>query len=394
MSQGGGWLVLVLLAGILMTGCARRPKKVTQLLSPRPSAPVEVEPAPLPPPPPPPEETPPPAAPEKAVSVPPPARHDWPRDWVPLSRLAEACGFSPPKPITLGTNAGYRLAHARGELKLILGRQPAQWNGTDVWLGFPPRIQNGGPVVHGLDLDKTLLPLTNTVVPGLPPLSSRPRILIDPGHGGTNPGASNVVTGRSEKEYTLDWALRLRPLLEQQGWQVHLTRTNDTDVPLADRVALADQLEAAVFLSLHFNHGNTNHARHGVETYCLTPTGMPSSINRNYPDDPTEVLPNHPYDETNLVLAWRIQHALVHDARVADGGVRRARFMTVLRGQARPALLIEGGYLSNRREARLVGTPEHRQKLAQAVASALAPDAAPPLLARLFHAGTETAQPR
>jgi hypothetical protein len=111
---------------------------------------------------------------------------------------------------------------------------------------------------------------------------------------------------------------------------------------------------------------------------------MPSSVTRNYGDDPTLVFPNNVYDAQNLQLAIRVHRALLNANGSRDRGVRRARFLSVLRGQQRPAILVEGGYLSNPAEARQIHDPAYRQKLAEAVAGALRlpgpPDMARPAL--------------
>jgi N-acetylmuramoyl-L-alanine amidase len=150
-----------------------------------------------------------------------------------------------------------------------------------------------------------------------------------------------------------------------------LTRTNDTDVSLPERVALAERAAADLFLSLHFNSGTNSHPRAGLETYCLTPAGLPSNLVRNHEDDPKQTFPNNDFDDENLQWAFRLHRALLERTGAVDHGVRRARFMAVLRGQRRPAVLIEAGYLSNPREARKIATAEYRQQLAEAVAKAL-----------------------
>jgi N-acetylmuramoyl-L-alanine amidase len=83
------------------------------------------------------------------------------------------------------------------------------------------------------------------------------------------------------------------------------------------------------------------------------------------------VCPNNAFDIENLQLALSVHRALLEVNGHHDRGVRRARFPAVLRGQDRPAILIEGGYLSNPREARLIADPAYRQRLAEAVAGAL-----------------------
>jgi N-acetylmuramoyl-L-alanine amidase len=98
---------------------------------------------------------------------------------------------------------------------------------------------------------------------------------------------------------------------------------------------------------------------------------MRSSLTRGYDDDPTEVLPNNDFDAENLRWAVRLHGALLKLDGLADRGVRRARFLGVLRAQKRPAVLIEGGFLSNPVEARRIADPAFREKLAEAVAGAM-----------------------
>ena len=98
---------------------------------------------------------------------------------------------------------------------------------------------------------------------------------------------------------------------------------------------------------------------------------MPSTLTRGYNDFWSDNFPNNDFDAQNLQLAVRLHSALLRATGMEDRGVRRARFIEVLRGQNCPAILIEGGYLSNPREAKLIESPEFRQKLAEAVADAL-----------------------
>ncbi len=261
----------------------------------------------------------------------------------------------------------YALLTSKGVLVLSIGSLAVHWDGVELRLGFAPQLIDGQVFVHSLDARKNLEPLLN----GSDRLAKVNRVIvIDPGHGGGNTGAKSVVDGRFEKEFTLDWALRLSPLLEQKGWHVFLTRTNDVDVSLADRVAFAEQHQADLFLSLHFNSAAPAREPTGLETYCLTPAGMPSSLTRGG-DDTSGIFPNNAFDEQNLQYAVRLHRALLAVNGNEDRGVGHARFIGVLRGQHRPAVLVEGGYLSNPREARRIADPAYRQKLAEAVAKGL-----------------------
>jgi len=194
---------------------------------------------------------------------------------------------------------------------------------------------------------------------------------LDPGHGGQDAGAKSALSRSWEKQFTLDWAQRLQVLLVTNGWQVYLTRTDDREIPLSNRVAFAEERKADLFLSLHFNSAGADFAQAGLETYCLTPAGMPSALTRGYGDDPRLAFPNNAFDAQNLQLAFSVHRNLLQVNGQLDRGVRRARFLGVLRNQQRPAILIEGGYLSNKQEARLISEPAYRQKLAEAVARGL-----------------------
>lgn len=362
----------LLLALLALTGCPTPPKSKPKI------TPIEIqtfstEPAPkgrdvL-------TETnePPPTAPSPAIpsaSVTP--RIDRIRDeWVSWATWSQTNGYEKPHQVKGNPHLAYESQSPASVVTLVIGSRVAYWNGLSLGLGFGPRFTNGQPVVNALDIAKNFAPLTK--LPAALQKTTRV-VVIDPGHGGENTGAKCVLNGRCEKDYTLDWALRIQPLLMANGWTVFLTRTKDIDLSLSSRVAFADKVQADLFISLHFNSVESQSARldhGGVETYCLTPVGMPSNLTRDYEDDPALVFPNNTFDAQNLQYAIRLHRALLQSTGRKDRGLRRARFMTVLQGQKRPAVLLEGGYISNSEEARLITNADYRQKLAQAVATAL-----------------------
>ncbi len=292
----------------------------------------------------------------------------WSNVWVPLETWTRQNGLGNPTQVASGSNTLFAIGTPGGMIRLKPGSQVASVLGHDCLIAFPPRLVSGMPYVHALDLQKTLQPLLTGTLE-LPPKNRV--IVIDAGHGGRDSGTKNVFGPDHEKVYTLDWARRLEGILTNQGWTVILTRTNDMDLALAERVAIAEKAHADVFLSLHFNAGDKRHEMNGLETYCLTPVGLPSNLRRDFEDNPREVHPNNAHDQSNFLLASRLHRGLLKVTGASDRGVRRARFMTVLRGQNRPAVLIEGGYLSNPSESRRIATPSYRQLLAEAVAQAL-----------------------
>lgn len=323
----------------------------------------------------PPELAPPPLEPTNAP-IPMPARAAIPatnsvlttRTWIPWESWCRSQGLTRS---TNGNRISSRTAELNtppGRLALSSGSRLASWNNVNFWLGFAPLCQTQQLQIHTLDIQKSVTPL---VYGGRPQLKKNAVIVLDPGHGGRSPGAKSILDNRYEKEFTLDWALRTQRLLAGNGWKVHLTRTNDTEVSIIERIALADLWHADLFISLHFNSTYPMNEPSGVETYCLTPCGMPSSYNRDFDDNPDQTFPNNAYDCENLQFALWLHQACIHATAARDRSVHRARFLGVLRSQTRPAILIEGGFLSNPTEARRISDPAYRQTLSIALAQAL-----------------------
>jgi N-acetylmuramoyl-L-alanine amidase len=290
--------------------------------------------------------------------------------WTSLKRWAAEHKISPPRFLSNTPVTAYAVSSPNGTMVLAIGSHEATWNGTEINLGFEPQLIDGEIFLHELDLQKNLEPLLCE-----PPLTfpeTNRVIVIDPGHGGSNVGTHSVLDGRFEKEFTLDTALRLKPLLETNGWTVFLTRTNDSYVTNANRVVLANLHHADLFISLHFN-ATPDRAENieGLETYCFTPTGMPSTVTRDYSDPWSERLSSNDFDAQSLRLAVKLQATLLRATGMEDRGVRHVRYIEVLRGQKCPAILIENGYLSNPAEAEKIESAEYRQKLAETIANAL-----------------------
>src|SRR5437899_7105700 len=165
-------------------------------------------------------------------------------------------------------------------------------------LGFAPRMIDNPIFLNALDLRKTVEPLLSGG--SICPAKTNRVIVVDAGHGGEDSGAKSILGNRYEKEFTLDWARRLASVLSAKGWQVYLTRANDSELALSNRVAVAEQRKADLFVSLHFNSAAPDNEQAGLETYCLTPAGMPSTLTRGFEDDSTLTFPNNSFDGQNL----------------------------------------------------------------------------------------------
>ncbi|MDB6034596.1 MAG: hypothetical protein JWM16_4934 [Verrucomicrobiales bacterium] len=296
----------------------------------------------------------------------------WPSNWVNTWLSLDAWGqynrLGKPSLVNGAPSPMYQFQTTNGTILLKMGSRIARCNGLECWLGYAPQMIKGVPYIYALDALKSFQALLNAR--SLRPGNAR-IVVIDPGHGGKDSGSRNSFSTRWEKEYTLDWALRLRTLLVEKGWKVVMTRTNDVDVPLPERVQAAERAKADLFISLHFNSGLPNKELAGIETYCLTPAGLPSNLVRTYDDDPKALFPNNAFDEQNYQVAYKLHRSLMETSGALDRGLRRARFMSVLRGQNRPAVLIEGGYLSNPNEAKKIAAAAYRQHLAEGVAQGL-----------------------
>jgi N-acetylmuramoyl-L-alanine amidase len=206
-------------------------------------------------------------------------------------------------------------------------------------------------------------------------------VVIDPGHGGKDPGAIGP-SGLMEKDVVLDIATRLRALMQQEGqWQVTMTRDTDLFIPLKERTSMANAKGADLFVSIHANAAERPDL-HGIETYFLDFTTDERSIQTAARENATslhevsdlqvilrDLLTTSKRNESSL-LAGSVQRALIE---VSDGGkngrdlgVKHAPFV-VLIGAEMPSILIEIGFISNPTEERKVANPKQRERMAQAM---------------------------
>ena len=207
------------------------------------------------------------------------------------------------------------------------------------------------------------------------------RIVIDPGHGGHDPGAQ--TRGLNEADLVLDVALRLQQLLlKASGFEVVLTRDTDVFIPLEERTAIANRAGADLFLSIHANASRNAKAR-GVETYFLNFASNPDAeavaarensasgqTMHNLPDIVRAITLNNKLDESRD-FATLVQRAMIDklgasNKQIRDLGVRQAPFV-VLIGAGMPSILAEISFLTHQQEGKLLKTPAYRQKIAEAL---------------------------
>ncbi len=205
-------------------------------------------------------------------------------------------------------------------------------------------------------------------------------VVIDPGHGGAEVGAVGA-TGLMEKNVVLDISKRLGQLLEEQlGLEVYLTRDQDIYKEKEDRTALANNVKANVFLSIHAN-SYRGRGVHGAETFFLSdqatdddarrlaaiennamglegPTGSDSNLQMLLWD-----MAQTTHLRESSVLAEMVQSNMNSLGGTTDRGIKQAPFV-VLKGANMPAVLVEVGFLSNPDEERLLADAAYRQQVA------------------------------
>lgn len=172
------------------------------------------------------------------------------------------------------------------------------------------------------------------------PHQERQVIVIDPGHGGRDPGAVGI-NNLQEKGVVLDIGKQVAEILEQNGVQAVLSRYDDREIDLAPRVQMAERVNADLFVSIHANAISMSRPEvNGIETY---------------------------YYSTGLRLAQTVHRSLLQATGANDRGVRRARFY-VLRHTSMPAVLLEVGFVTGREDAPRLASSAYRTRLAEAIA--------------------------
>jgi N-acetylmuramoyl-L-alanine amidase len=227
----------------------------------------------------------------------------------------------------------------------------------------------------------------NPVAPRLPVgLRAIQTVVLDPGHGGSDPGAIGVG-GIREKDVTLALARSLAPRLEARGFRVVMTRTGDRHLELEERSALAEASRGDLFVSLHANAAPRRSVR-GVETYyldenherhSLTVAARENGVPRGEVDALQRTLAKLRVSEVSPLsrrLAQIIQRQIVRGMpraypSVPDLGAKKGPFY-VLFLSTMPAVLVEAGFLSNRTEAQLLAKSDYLDALAEQIAAALA----------------------
>jgi len=253
---------------------------------------------------------------------------------------------------------------AQHSLRMKVGSPDISLDGVHYVMSFPVESGDHDWLVSRMDVIKLFDPVLRPAeISGRHPIRG---VVIDAGHGGSDNGATSRLG--AEKDYTLQTAFLLEKILRGEGLKTVLTRRTDVFVDLYERAHIASLYSDFAFVSIHFNSAMPE-AR-GLETYCLSPRGAASTSSAYLSRSDIQKLPGNDYDGQNILLASMVHSEIIKlnpGDPTADRGVKRARFV-VIKQNVLPAILVEGGFVSNHMEAARVNRPEYRESLAEAIA--------------------------
>jgi len=282
---------------------------------------------------------------------------------VAISQIADQFGFASydvkKKQITL--RGKFNILEMEGDSRL------ASFNNVNFWLSGPPMRRWGRWNMLQNDVDKMLKPLLN---PSAAVKNEGYRVVVlDPGHGGDDKGANDLKRGIQEKQVVLELAKDVRDILKRYDIDVRLTRWQDVNLELDERVQYAEKVRADLFVSIHLNAAENDDSS-GIETHILPPAGCPITANAKVNNRDCAAYSGNQHDGANMALGYMLQKSLLKYTRAEDRGVRRSRFQ-VIKNVSCPAALVECGFISNRKEREKLMNPEYRGRLARALAEGI-----------------------
>lgn len=285
--------------------------------------------------------------------------------YVPITDVAKAFGMDKGKRRSDKREVAF--VGGAHQLAVKTGTREALIDGVRHWLSYPAVTKTGTTYVSLADVRETLVPaMSPASVPKVTPVRT---VVFDPGHGGHNRGA--IGPQGYEKDYALDTVKRARRILESKGIKVVQSRLSDSFVSLYERPEMTANYEKPIFVSVHFNAASWRPSANGIEVFALPPAGLPATGKEPNRTLDTREAAGNALATASFVLANTMHHTLLGKMPTSfDRGVKRDRFV-VLRTAQVPAILIEGGFLTNSAEAKEIHSSAWREKLAEAIAAGI-----------------------
>src|SRR2546430_2771797 len=213
---------------------------------------------------------------------------------------------------------------------------------------------------------KSKAPPTSTRAPA--PHEPFAVVVLDPGHGGQDSGGK--VGNMLEKDLTLDIAQRVDRLLQAEGLATVMTRVGDAYVSLADRAALTNRIPNCVLVSIHFNE-DSKRASTGIETYYAEhPIPLGEPLLSWLPFVQTAAAAAEGPDIESQSMAGFIQEALVVRTQAVNRGTKAKQFF-VIANVRHPAVLVEGGFLTNKEDIARLASSDYRDQIAAAISEGI-----------------------
>ncbi len=300
--------------------------------------------------------------------------------YIPVAALARAYG------LTLSEQEGSSFVFSSDDLRLAMqpGSRAVEINGEVVIMDSPIDWAEGmliAPIYLAIMILPGRFPARGTE---LPPPGGRIRIMLDPGHGGIDPGAIGEE-GLQEKDVVLEIARKVRDLLQAEGYEVFLTRTGDRFVSLKKRARQANRSRVDLFVSIHANAA-FNHLARGTETFYYAPASdrlawktalLENAVLRleAFADSPEYGNNNEGNGlsrgkdrlSENIRAAGCVQRRISPVTECEDRGIKAAEFY-VLKYTRMPSILVETGFLSNSQERERLADGAYRVRMAKAIA--------------------------
>lgn len=286
----------------------------------------------------------------------------------------------------------------KGKIVLMEGSRMMLVNGSEVELDRPVLQSQGTIYVPTSFVKSGLSRIVESLYASKPQSLTPPEgtnkkfiirsVILDPGHGGKDPGAIGVRLHLKERNLTLLVAKKLREELESQGISVSMTRDNDTFIPLPKRTEIANRTGVDLFISVHINASRTR-SLNGFECYYLSEAtddnarALEALENSSLQLGDTSVTAHSSgvdkalWDLTltenrreSAALASYICRSVEANMEIKNRGIRTARFF-VLKGTRMPAVLLEMGYMSNIAEERKMNDGAYWNRMVDAVAKGI-----------------------
>ena len=273
--------------------------------------------------------------------------------------LKDVAGFYGMKCLASGKLA--RLTSKYSNLLFTEGKREFSLNGQVASLSYVIARHKGALAISVSDITEFIDPILRTGT--LKPRTIK-HIVLDPGHGGKDPGTMNG--GIVEKSVNLLIAKRVAAILKKRGYTVTVLRLSDKDMTLKQRVEAAKKVKPDLYLSLHCNAAEDTSIS-GIETYVPNPMNTPSSGGNTIAKTAS---PSNAVDHENALLGYTLQKSLISATKATDRGIKRKQFY-VIRQQACPSALIEIGFLSNANERKKLCQSDYHDKLAVAICDAV-----------------------